>query len=75
MPVEFNEPIPESSRSAASKRPSALSNLLIKAGIVKTERGAQAVFFIIAVLALVGAAFLFTASTKGPPPPTLEQLI
>ncbi len=75
MPVEFDEPIPESTRPAVSKKPSLLSGLLMKTGLVKTEQGAQVVYLIVAVLALAGAAYFFVSSTKVPPSPTPSQLV
>lgn len=75
MPVEFDESVPEPSRAASAKKVSGLSELLIKAGIVKSETGAQMIYLLIAVLALAASAYLFASSTKGPPPPTLEQLV
>lgn len=75
MPVEFNEPIPQSSRPESARKMSGLSKLLIGTGLVKTEAGAQLVLFVIAVLAIAASAFLFVEASKGPPAPTLEQLI
>lgn len=64
--VQFNEPsYATSPQVQASKEPSRLSNLVIKSGLAKDEKGAQLVLLVTALIciALAGAVFFMGRTT------------
>jgi len=67
--VEFNEPnyATRASGIPAAGGSSAFSRLVIKTGLAKDEKGAQRVLLIIAILAIVIAAFVFFGGHKSAP--------
>lgn len=75
MPVEFDEPQVTTRSVARPERISSLSKLVIKTGIVKTEQGAQLLFFVLAALLIALSVFFFVGSSSSPPQPTPAQVI
>lgn len=76
MAVEFNEGPMLPVRPQGGKRRSFVSGLIIKSGIVKTERGAQVVIFALLIIVLGATLFLFRANqTATPEPPTADEVL
>jgi hypothetical protein len=73
MSVEFNEPAIVPAVAAKAKQASFFTRMVIKTGLVKTEREAQWVLLFVAIIAAVLAVAFVPFATQKPPAPPLEM--
>lgn len=75
MAVQFDEGPVLPSRPPSAKRLSLITGLLIKTGLVKSERGAKLLLLLVALIAIAVTAYLLTAGRVIVEPPTAAEII
>jgi hypothetical protein len=75
MAVEFDEQVALPSRPVSRTRPSLLTGLILKSGLVKTETGAAFVLGGILVVLVLMTLFLHTRNSVKVEPPTPDQYL